>query len=114
MTNKGWLEVAMAVVPSRWSYEGLLAAERMEREAAWKIRACVTSGAGIVDSKFNCAVQELRDVTSGAGGLGFTSYDEPLVAFTVLALISLIIVFTLPRVRRDVPASGAPRIWSCR
>jgi ABC transport system ATP-binding/permease protein len=89
MTNKGWLEVAMAVVPSRWSYEGLLAAERVEREAAWKIRACVTSGAGIVDSKFNCAVQELRDVTSGAGGLGFTTYDQPLVSLGVLGLMTV-------------------------
>jgi ABC-type multidrug transport system permease subunit len=92
MTNKGWLAVAMAVVPSRWSYEGLLAAERAEREAAWKIRACITSGAGIVDSKFNCAVQELRDVTSGQGGLGFTTYDQPLVAFGVLALMTLVSV----------------------
>jgi ABC transport system ATP-binding/permease protein len=92
MTNKGWLEIAMALVPSRWSYEGLLAADRLERVGAWKIRACITSGAGIADSKFNCAVQELRDATSGAGGLGFTTYDEPLVALGVLAIMTTVAI----------------------
>jgi ABC-type multidrug transport system ATPase subunit len=95
MTNKGWLEVVMAVIPSRWSYEGLLAAERMELEGAWKIKACVTSGAGITGGSFNCALEEIRNATSGAGGLGFRTYDEPGVAFAVLAAMTVAAVVSV-------------------
>jgi ABC-type multidrug transport system ATPase subunit/pSer/pThr/pTyr-binding forkhead associated (FHA) protein len=92
MTNKGWLEYVMALMPSRWSFEGLIAAERTELVSAWKMKACVTTGAGIVDSKFNCALEEVRNVTQGAGGLGFSTYDEPIAALAVLSAMTLVCI----------------------
>jgi ABC-type multidrug transport system ATPase subunit len=89
MTNKGWLEAVMALMPSRWSFEGLIAAERHELISSWKIKSCVSTGTGIVDSKFNCAIEEIKNATQGAGGLGFTSYDDPAVAFGVLMLMTV-------------------------
>jgi hypothetical protein len=103
MTNKSWLEYVMAVVPSRWSFEGLMAAERTELAAGWKIKACVAKGAGIVDHKFNCALEELRNVTHGAGGLGFATYDRPFVALGVLTgmtILAMVAVMVLLK-RRD-------------
>jgi ABC-type multidrug transport system ATPase subunit len=90
MTNKSWLEVVMDIVPSRWAFEGLLAAERTELIKSWKIHACIPSGPGIVDSRFNCALEEVRNVTEGAGGLGFSTYDQPWVAFLVLEVITIL------------------------
>jgi hypothetical protein len=49
----------------------------------------VSTGTGIVDSKFNCAIEEIKNATQGAGGLGFTSYDDPAVAFGVLMLMTV-------------------------
>jgi ABC transport system ATP-binding/permease protein len=103
MTSKPWLEYVMAVIPSRWSFEGLLATERVELVQAWRIRACVPSGAGISDGKFNCALEELRNTTEGAGGLGFSTYDLPGVSFAVLAtmtVICMVLVMVLLK-RRD-------------
>jgi hypothetical protein len=90
MTNKSWLEVVMSVVPSRWSFEGLLAAERVELAKSWKIHACIPSGPGIVEGRFNCALEEVRNVTEGAGALGFSTYDQPWVAFLVLEVITIL------------------------
>jgi ABC-type transport system involved in multi-copper enzyme maturation permease subunit len=89
MTNKGWLEYVMALMPSRWSFEGLLAAERVELEKSWKIKACVETGTGIVNSKFNCALEELRNTAQGSGALGFSTYDEPIVAMGVLMVMTV-------------------------
>ena len=103
MTNKGWLEYVMAVIPSRWSFEGVLAADRAELANAWKVKACVTSGPGIVNGKFNCALEEMRNVTGGGGALGFSTYDQPLVSFGVLlamTLVSMTLVMILLK-RRD-------------
>jgi ABC-type transport system involved in multi-copper enzyme maturation permease subunit len=103
MTSKPWLEYVMAVIPSRWSFEGLLAAERVELERPWRIRACIPSGAGISEGKFNCALEELRNTTEGAGGLGFSTYDLPVVSFAVLAgmtVICVVMVMVLLK-RRD-------------
>ena len=91
MTNKTWLEYVMAVVPSRWSFEGLLAAERLRARATpWKIKACITSGHG--DRRRQASTARWRscsNATQGAGGLGFTTYDQPLVAFGVLGGMTL-------------------------
>jgi ABC-type multidrug transport system ATPase subunit len=92
MTNKSWLGALMAAIPSRWSFEGLLSAERAEVAADWKIRACMPTGTGIVDGKFNCALEELRNTTEGAGGLGFSTYNQPLLSFTVLEIITFVCV----------------------
>ena len=103
MTNKGWLEYVMAVIPSRWSFEGVLAADRTELASAWKVKACVTSGPGIVNGKFNCALEEMRNVSAGGGALGFSTYNQPAVAFGVLlgmTLVSMTLVMILLK-RRD-------------
>jgi hypothetical protein len=84
MTNKSWLQYIMAAIPSRWSFEGLVAAERYKVAESWKIKACIEKGTGIVNSKFNCALEEVRNVTKGGGGLGFSTYDQPAISFAVL------------------------------
>jgi len=91
MTNKGWLKVVMAVMPSRWSFEGIMGAERFAVERAWRIPTCVPENVdnGVIVSGgqtvFNCAVHEIASTASGAGGWGFASYDNPFVANGVLA-----------------------------
>ncbi len=95
MTNKPWLEYVMAVVPSRWSFEGLLAAERVELAASWRIKACVATGKGIVGGRFDCAVEELRNTTEGAGGLGFSTYPTPAVSLLVLSGMTLAAIVTV-------------------
>ena len=92
MTSKPWLEYVMAAVPSRWSFEGLLAAERVELAPSWKIQACVSTGKGIAGGRFNCAIEELRSSAEGSGGLGFSTYAEPWVSLAVLASITLVCV----------------------
>ena len=89
MTNKGWLQYVMAIMPSRWSFEGLISAERAELVSSWKFKACVNTGAGIVDGKFNCALEELRNTTQGAGAFGFTTHEEPMVALGVLLFMTV-------------------------
>jgi hypothetical protein len=92
MTNKPWLGAIMSLIPARWSFEGLLAAERVELANDWKIRACMPTGTGIVDGKFNCALEELRNTAEGAGGFGFSTYNQPLLAFTVLEVMTVVCV----------------------
>ena len=103
MTNKGWLEFVMALMPSRWSFEGLLAAERTELVSSWKIKACIERGTGVVDSKFNCALEEMRNVTQGSGALGFSTYDEPAVSLGVLLVMTVTCVIAVMVIlkRRD-------------
>jgi ABC transport system ATP-binding/permease protein len=103
MTNKGWLEFVMALMPSRWSFEGLIAAERTELVSSWKIKACIEKGAGVVDGKFNCAIEELKNTTQGMGALGFSTYDEPAVAMGVLLAMTLICIVSVMVIlkRRD-------------
>ena len=92
MTNKPWLGAVMSAIPSRWSFEGLLSAERLELVNDWKIRACMPTGTGIVDGKFNCALEEIRNTTEGAGGLGFSTYNQPALSFTVLSVMTLVCI----------------------
>lgn len=104
MTNKSWLEPIMAMIPARWSFEGVLGAERdaVSTLNEWRIRAC-TSGNGIENGIFQCALQELSNTERGMGGLGFTTFDQPAVAISVLSgmtLLVLILVGVLLK-RRD-------------
>jgi ABC transport system ATP-binding/permease protein len=93
MTNKGWLEYAMDVIPSRWSFEGLLSAERMELVQSWQIRSCAPNGNnGISGGRFNCAIEEMSNSTQGAGALGFSTYDIPGLSFMVLLTITVVCV----------------------
>jgi ABC transport system ATP-binding/permease protein len=103
MTNKTWFEYLMDGIPARWSFEGLISAERATLETSWKIPACVANGAGVSGGKFNCAIEEIRNKTQGSGGLGFFSYDRPEISFGVLAgitLMCLLLVMILLK-RRD-------------
>jgi hypothetical protein len=103
MTNKTWFEYIMGGIPARWSFEGLISAERTTLETSWKIPACVSSGAGISGGKFNCAIEEISNKTQGSGGLGFSTWDAPEISFGVLAGITflcLVLVMILLR-RRD-------------
>jgi hypothetical protein len=95
MTNKDWLKYVMSAVPSRWSFEGLLAAERSKLADSWKIKACVTSGEGIDGGKLNCALAELSNAAKGGGGLGFSTYDKPYVALGVLGGMTLLALITV-------------------
>jgi ABC-type transport system involved in multi-copper enzyme maturation permease subunit len=103
MTNKSWLKIVMSVVPSRWSFEGLFAAERVKLADSWKIKSCVSSGTGISDGKLNCALEELRNAAKGGGGLGFSTYDRPYVALGVLGAMTFLALVTVMIVlkRRD-------------
>jgi hypothetical protein len=95
MTNKSWLKYVMALMPSRWSFEGIIGAERYALENTWRIPTCLPANAdtGVVDwggrPFFNCAVREISSTASGAGGWGFASYDNPLVANGVLAFMTV-------------------------
>ena len=103
MTNKVWLKYVMAAIPSRWSFEGLLAAERKPLADSWMVKSCVSTGEGIAEGKFNCALEELHNSTKGSGALGFVTYDRPMVTFAVLGFMTvagLIAVMVLLK-RRD-------------
>jgi hypothetical protein len=108
MTNKGWLKYVMALMPSRWSYEGVIGAERETLERAWQIPTCVqAAGDGFLQRSegwvYNCAVEEIASTTSREGGWGFSTWDSPVVANGVLVfmtLASLVGVAALLR-RRD-------------
>ncbi len=103
MTNKSWLQYVMAAIPSRWSFEGLLSADRYKLVESWKISACIPKGTGISAGKFNCALEEVRNATQGGGGLGFATYDRPFVSLGVLGgmtVFAIVMVVILLR-RRD-------------
>ena len=96
MTNKSWLKFLMAPMPSRWSFEGLMGAERdlLRNQAAWRIQTCLpyTDGKNGIERYANdggqyfvCAVQEISSTVERAGGWGFSTWDEPLVHNGVLA-----------------------------
>ena len=107
MTNKGWLKYLMAAMPARWSYEGVMSAERDTLEIAWRIPTCAPPGNGVLarapQNLFNCAVEEIARTDSGSGGWGFSSWDQPAVANGVLAgmmFLFLLLMGVLLR-RRD-------------
>ncbi len=98
MTNKSWLKFLMAIMPSRWSFEGVMGAERDTLAVAWRIPTCInrlgdgvrtTSGASPT-YYFDCAVEEIARTTQGTGGWGFGSWDNPIVANGILAAMTLV------------------------
>jgi ABC-type multidrug transport system ATPase subunit/pSer/pThr/pTyr-binding forkhead associated (FHA) protein len=95
MTSKAWLEVAMSFIPTRWSFESLLSAERQAIAGDWTIPVCVTQGAGVEGGRFQCALEELRNAERGFGGLGFTTYDLPWVPWAVLLTITVLTLGTV-------------------
>jgi hypothetical protein len=92
MTNKHWLKPVMSLIPARWSFEGVLSAERDAIADAWRIHPCVSSGTGIEGGWFQCALEEMRNTHHGLGGLGFATYDRPEVAGGVLAGMTLVVL----------------------
>jgi ABC-type multidrug transport system ATPase subunit len=103
MTNKSWLEGLMALMPSRWAFEGLLSCERYELASSWKTHACVRSGTGVSNGVFDCALEELRNATEGAGGMGFSTHDRPAVSLAVLGFmtVSAVVAVMILLKRRD-------------
>ncbi|MEZ4393108.1 MAG: ATP-binding cassette domain-containing protein [Polyangiales bacterium] len=100
MTNKSWLKYVMALMPSRWSFEGIMGAERYAVENAWRIPTCapVSEDTGVISwggrAFYNCAVREIAATNAApavdAGGWGFASYDNPVVANGVLAFMTVL------------------------
>jgi hypothetical protein len=97
MTNKGWLKWLMAIMPSRWSFEGVMGAERDTLATAWRIPTCASSGEGVLRASgantthyFNCAVEEIARSTQGTGGWGFASWDNPAVANGILVAMTVV------------------------
>jgi len=109
MTNKGWLKYLMAPMPSRWSFEGVMGAERDTVRAAWRIATCaprnVDLNVGIYGGRtmFDCAVAEIARTGERSGGWGFSTWDSPAVHNGILfgmTLFFLVSVGLLLR-RRD-------------
>ncbi len=103
MTNKPWLEVAMSAMPSRWAFEGVLAAERRTLEGPWGITTCAPRGLANVDAHgtFHCASAEVAG--RGSGAMGFETWASGLThhgALVVMCLLCLVSVGLLLR-RRD-------------
>ncbi|MDP3278317.1 MAG: ATP-binding cassette domain-containing protein [Deltaproteobacteria bacterium] len=90
MTSKSWLEWAMSFVPARWSFESMIAAERIAVADEWRIPVCVAQGVGIEDGRFQCALEEIRSTEHGLGGLGFATYDLPWVAWAILLTMTVL------------------------
>ncbi|MBP6835448.1 MAG: hypothetical protein KA978_31985, partial [Deltaproteobacteria bacterium] len=108
MTNKSWLGALMAAMPARWSFEGVMSAERDTLEVPWRIQTCAPAGSNGVSVRngvnvFNCAVEEIARTTERSGGFGFATWDRPVIHNGVLAgmlLLFLLLMGVLLR-RRD-------------
>lgn len=103
MTSKSWFEPVMAIVPARWAFEGVIAIERTLVSGSWKIASCLQSGPSIEGGTFDCAIEEIRNADEGAGGMGFTTYHQPLVVLTVLAAVIVVMLIAVAVIlrRRD-------------
>jgi hypothetical protein len=87
----------MAAMPSRWSFEGVMGAERDTLATAWRIPTCASTGEGVLQTSgantthyFNCAVEEIARSTQGTGGWGFASWDNPAVANGILVAMTVV------------------------
>ncbi|MFO0606535.1 MAG: ATP-binding cassette domain-containing protein [Polyangiales bacterium] len=111
MTNKGWLKYLMAPMPSRWSFEGVMGAERDTVRQAWRIATCsLTDAQGrALDNvatyggrtMFDCAVAEIARTGERSGGWGFSTWDNPAfhngVLFGMTLLFLGLVGFLLKR-----------------
>ncbi len=103
MTSKLWLKPVMALIPARWAFEGVLSEERQSVAASWRIPTCGVTGNGVERGAFECALEELRSTERGLGGLGMTTYDQPMVSMGVLALMMVVVLVLVAMLlrRRD-------------
>ncbi|MDO9018873.1 MAG: ATP-binding cassette domain-containing protein [Deltaproteobacteria bacterium] len=90
MTNKSWLTGLMAAMPSRWSFEGVMSAERDTLEVPWRIQTCAPPNSTGVSLRnganvFNCAVEEIARTAERSGAWGFSTWDRPVIHNGVLA-----------------------------
>jgi hypothetical protein len=92
MTSKAWLKPVMALIPARWSFEGVLGAERHAVAESWRVHACVSSGRGIANGWFQCALEEVRNHERGAGAMGFSTLEKPLVAGGALVAMTVLVL----------------------
>ena len=103
MTTKGWLKAVMSLIPARWSFEGVLGAERRAIAESWRIRACGLTGRGIRDGWFHCALEEVRNREHGGGAMGFTTFEKTFVAAGMLAAMTFLVLLLVMMLlkRRD-------------
>ncbi|MCC7538671.1 MAG: ATP-binding cassette domain-containing protein [Deltaproteobacteria bacterium] len=103
MTSKSWLEPIMAIIPARWSFEGVIAIERTLVSDSWLITSCLQSGQSIENGRFDCAIEEIRNAEEALGGLGFETYHQPAVVLMVLISITVIMLIAVAVIlrRRD-------------
>jgi ABC-type multidrug transport system ATPase subunit len=96
MSNKSWLKFIMALMPSRWSFEGVMGAERDAVRQAWRIATCVPNNADLNvatyggRTMFDCAVAEIARTGNRSGGWGFSTWDTPLAHNGVLFGMTLL------------------------
>jgi ABC-type multidrug transport system ATPase subunit len=96
MSNKSWLKYIMAPMPSRWSFEGLMGAERDAVRQAWRIATCVPNNPDMNvatyggRTMFDCAIAEIARTAERSGGWGFSTWDLPIVHNGVLFGMTLV------------------------
>jgi ABC transport system ATP-binding/permease protein len=103
MTMKGWLMVLMWIVPSRWSFQTMIALERWTLQDDWMIKTCAKKADGVSGGKFDCAIQEIANAEIGDGGLGFEYwylFPIPFIVMWGMTFFFLITVAILLK-RRD-------------
>jgi ABC-type multidrug transport system ATPase subunit len=108
MTTNSMLKPLMALMPSRWGFQGVVAQERVAiaNDPAWVVdlkRPELTSPDDFLTAgKFMCAKAQLAS-ENFSGAWGFSTYDQTWVPFAVLSTMtffSLISVLILLK-RRD-------------
>lgn len=100
MTNKSWLPTAMAAMPARWSFEGLMGAERAATADSWRIETCAAkTDHGFLKSGgkhyFDCAIEQIARSSENSGGWGFEWQDVPAVQLGVLGGMTLLMLVTV-------------------
>ena len=95
MTNKSWLKALMAIMPSRWSFEGVMSAERDTLVPSWRIQTCAAPGSNGVNVRggvnyFDCAVEEISRTAERSGAWGFSTWDQPAFHNGILFVMMLV------------------------
>jgi ABC-type multidrug transport system ATPase subunit/pSer/pThr/pTyr-binding forkhead associated (FHA) protein len=100
-----YIKAIMQGMPSRWGFEGAIAAHRnaIANDSEWLIDLGPQArGEFIENGKFKCAIAQMASDTQ-AGAWGFSTYDQPWIPFAVLGgmMVLLLIVLCVVLKRRD-------------
>ena len=52
----------------------------------------MSSGTGVNNGMFDCALEEVRNTQQGMGAFGFSTYDLPIVPFSVLFFMTVLMI----------------------